>query len=130
MIDLEPRRDTLGVLGDQRGQPTWSADVTGRLAVPGPHPGARRGCCSPCPRLRRGRPVQPAREIFRGPGTGPGRKRPVRSGAVARPAPRPAYGAPAPGRRQEFGLPPQRDRRATLHGVLTLIRKESLRETP
>lgn len=39
MIDLESRRDTLGVVDDQRGQPTWSADVAARLADLGPHLG-------------------------------------------------------------------------------------------
>ncbi|MFJ9539576.1 sugar nucleotide-binding protein [Streptomyces sp. NPDC101225] len=36
MIDPESRRDTLDVVEDQRGQPTWSADVAARLADLGP----------------------------------------------------------------------------------------------
>lgn len=117
MIDLEPRRDTLDVLEDQRGQPTWSADVTGRLAGPGPQLGRGAGGVLHAPGSGETGRHGPARDIFRGPGTEPGR---VRS----------AYGDPAPGRRQEFGLPPLCDRQATLHEAFTLIRKESLRETP
>lgn len=125
MIDLESRHDTLGVVDDQRGQPTWSADVAARLVDLGPHPvrGASgvfhaAGCgeASWC---------ESAREVFAGLGADPDRVRPVGCGAFPRPAPRSAYGALAHGRWQELGLPSLRDRRSALHEAFPLIRKES-----
>lgn len=130
MIDLESRRDTLGVVDDQRGQPTWSADVAARLADLGPHLG--RGASGVFHATSSGEAswYELAREVFRGLGADPDRVRPVGSEAFPRPAPRPAYSALAHGRWQELGLSPPRDWRAVLHEALPLIRKESLRETP
>ncbi|MFG2793253.1 dTDP-4-dehydrorhamnose reductase [Streptomyces sp. NPDC048419] len=130
MIDLESRRDTLDVVEDQRGQPTWSADVAARLADLGPHLG--RGASGVFHATSSGEAswYELAREVFRGLGADPDRVRPVGSEAFVRPAPRPAYSALAHGRWQELGLPPLRDWQAALHEALPLIRKESLRETP
>ncbi|MGI5460571.1 dTDP-4-dehydrorhamnose reductase [Streptomyces sp. CA-249302] len=125
MIDLESRRDTLDVVDDQRGQPTWSADVAARLADLGPHLG--RGASGVFHATSSGETswYELAREVFAGLGADPDRVRPVGSGAFPRPAPRPAYSALAHGRWQELGLPPLRDWRAALHEALPLIRKES-----
>ncbi|MFI6659249.1 dTDP-4-dehydrorhamnose reductase [Streptomyces sp. NPDC050523] len=130
MIDLESRRDTLDVVEDQRGQPTWSADVAARLADLGPHLG--RGASGVFHATSSGEAswYELAREVFRGLGADPDRVRPVGSEAFVRPAPRPAYSVLAHGRWQELGLPPLRDWQAALHEALPLIRKESLRETP
>ncbi|MBY8343578.1 dTDP-4-dehydrorhamnose reductase [Streptomyces spinosirectus] len=130
MIDLESRRDTLDVVHDQRGQPTWSADVAVRLADLGPHLG--RGASGVFHATGSGEAswYELAREVFSGLGADPGRVRPVGSEAFPRPAPRPAYSALAHGRWQELGLPPLRDWQAALREALPLIRKESLRETP
>ncbi|MFI7404126.1 sugar nucleotide-binding protein [Streptomyces sp. NPDC049541] len=111
MIDLESRHDTLDVVDDQRGQPTWSADVAARPVDLGPHPG--RG----------------ASDVLHAVGCGDtswsDRVRRVSGGAFPRPAPRPAYSALAHCRRQELGLPAPRDRRSALHEAFALIRKES-----
>ncbi|MEU6142977.1 dTDP-4-dehydrorhamnose reductase [Streptomyces sp. NPDC047081] len=125
MIDLESRRDTLDVVDDQRGQPTWSADVATRLADLGPH--LARGASGVFHATSSGEAswYELAREIFDGLGADPDRVRPVGSGAFPRPAPRPAYSALDHGRWQELGLPPLRDWRAALHEALPLIRKES-----
>jgi dTDP-4-dehydrorhamnose reductase len=55
MIELESRRDTLDVVDDQRGQPTWSADVAERIADLGPGSGPA-GTASSTPRT----PARPA----------------------------------------------------------------------
>ncbi|MCI3274101.1 dTDP-4-dehydrorhamnose reductase [Streptomyces cylindrosporus] len=125
MIDLESRRDTLDVVDDQRGQPTWSADVAARLADLGPH--LARGASGVFHATSTGEAswYELAREVFDGLGADPERVRPVGSGAFPRPAPRPAYSVLAHGRWQELALPPLRDWRAALHEALPLIRKES-----
>jgi dTDP-4-dehydrorhamnose reductase/4-ketoreductase len=130
MIDLESRRDTLDVVHDQRGQPTWSADVAARLADLGPHLG--RGASGVFHATGSGEAswYELAREVFRLLGADPERVRPTTSAAFVRPAPRPAYSALAHGRWQELGLPPLRDWQSALRDALPLIRKESLRETP
>lgn len=124
MIDLESRHDTLDVVDDQRGQPTWSADVGARPADPGPPPG--RGASGVRHVAGRGEVswYEPARQVFAGLGADPERVRPTGGGAFPRPAPRPAYGALAHGRRQEPG-PPPRGRRSALPEAFALIRKES-----
>ncbi|MEV6949007.1 sugar nucleotide-binding protein [Streptomyces sp. NPDC051172] len=125
MIDLESRHDTLDVVGDQRGQPTWSADVAARLVDLGPHPG--RGASAVFHAAGWGATSRyvSAREGFAGLGADPDRVRPVSSGAFPRPVHRPGYSALAHGRRQELGLPPLRDWRSVLHEAFPLIRKES-----
>ncbi|MFF4504405.1 dTDP-4-dehydrorhamnose reductase [Streptomyces sp. NPDC001401] len=125
MIDLESRRDTLDVVDDQRGQPTWSADVAARLADLGPH--LVRGASGVFHATSSGEAswYELAREVFTGLGADPDRVRPVGSEAFPRPAPRPAYSALAHGRWQELDLPPLRDWRSALHEALPLIRKES-----
>ncbi|MEU5096442.1 dTDP-4-dehydrorhamnose reductase [Streptomyces sp. NPDC020996] len=130
MMDLEARRATVDVVDDQRGQPTWSADVAARVADLGPLVG--RGVSGVLHATSSGETTwyDLAREVFHGLGADPDRVRPVGSAAYPRPAPRPAYSALAHGRWLELGLPPLRDWRAALHEALPHIRKESLRETP
>ncbi|MER5510802.1 dTDP-4-dehydrorhamnose reductase [Streptomyces sp. NPDC002766] len=125
MIDLESRRDTLDVVDDQHGQPTWSADVAARVADLGPHVG--RGASGVLHATGSGETTwyELAREVFRGLGADPDRVRPVGSGAFPRPAPRPAYSVLGQDRWRQLGLPPLRDWRAALHEALPLIRKES-----
>ncbi len=116
MIRLEAVRPTLDVVDDQRGQPTWSADVAGHLvllgisALAGTAPAgvyhATDGGDATWNRL--------AREVFRLLGADPARVHPATSGAVPRPAPRPAYSVLGRGRWQEAGLPPLRHWRAAL----------------
>jgi len=89
MRRLESERETVDVVDDQVGSPTWVADLAGAL-------------------IQLGRVEQPpallhyvntgvaswfdlAREVFRGCGADPGRVRPTTTAAMPRPAPRPAW---------------------------------------
>lgn len=131
MMDLEATRPTVDVVDDQRGQPTWSADVAARIADLGPH--VREGVNGVFHATNSGEATwyELAREVFRLIGADPARVRPTTGAAFPRPARRPAYSALAHGRWQEIGLPAPRDWRAALHEALPRIRKESpLRETP
>ncbi|MEU9265058.1 dTDP-4-dehydrorhamnose reductase [Streptomyces sp. NPDC048251] len=139
MLELQARRDTVDVVDDQRGQPTWSADVAARIADLGPKAG--RGATGVFHATAAGEATwyDLAREVFRSLGADPDRVRPTTGDAFPRPAPRPAYSVLAHGRWQEVGLSPPRDWRTALGQALPLIRKasfdtvslkESLRETP
>ncbi|MDN0197786.1 dTDP-4-dehydrorhamnose reductase [Streptomyces sp. S.PNR 29] len=125
MIDLEARRPTVDVVDDQRGQPTWSADVAERIADLGPRVGRDASGVFHATSAGEASWYDLAREVFRLLGADPDRVRPTGSAAFPRPAPRPAYSALAHGRWQEIGLPLPRDWRAALHEALPRIRKES-----
>ncbi|MFB6850738.1 dTDP-4-dehydrorhamnose reductase [Streptomyces sp. NPDC056373] len=131
MIGLEARRDTLDVVDDQRGQPTWSADVAERIAGLGPRLGPDAHGVFHATNSGEATWHDLAREVFSLIGADPDRVRPTSSAAFPRPAPRPAYSALAHRRWQEIGLPLPRDWRSALHEALPRIRKEGLpRETP
>ncbi|MDT0390309.1 dTDP-4-dehydrorhamnose reductase [Streptomyces sp. DSM 41921] len=131
MIDLEARRDTLDVVDDQRGQPTWSADVAERIADLGPRIGPGAHGVFHATSSGEASWYELAREVFALIGADPDRVRPTSSAAFPRPAPRPAYSALAHDRWQEIGLPLPREWRSALHEALPRIRKEGLpRETP
>ncbi|MFI7140968.1 dTDP-4-dehydrorhamnose reductase [Streptomyces massasporeus] len=131
MIGLEARRDTLDVVDDQRGQPTWSADVAERIADLGPLLGPEAHGVFHATNSGEATWFDLAREVFSLIGADPDRVRPTSSAAFPRPAPRPAYSALAHRRWQEIGLPLPRDWRSALHEALPRIRKEGLpRETP
>jgi dTDP-4-dehydrorhamnose reductase/4-ketoreductase len=131
MIGLEARRDTLDVVDDQRGQPTWSADVAERIADLGPLLGPEAHGVFHATNSGEATWFDLAREVFSLIGADPERVRPTSSAAFPRPAPRPAYSALAHRRWQEIGLPLPRDWRSALHEALPRIRKEGLpRETP
>ncbi|MGW2591425.1 dTDP-4-dehydrorhamnose reductase [Streptomyces sp. NPDC001515] len=116
MIRLEGVRDTLDVVDDQRGQPTWTADLAARLirlgraaldatAPPGVYHGSSTGETTW---------YGFTREIFRLLGADPGRVRPTTTGAFPRPAPRPAYSVLGHDRFAAAGIEPLRDWRAAL----------------
>ncbi|MEU0219028.1 dTDP-4-dehydrorhamnose reductase [Streptomyces sp. NPDC006265] len=131
MIGLEARRDTLDVVDDQRGQPTWSADVAERIADLGPGLGPEAHGVFHATNSGEVTWFDLAREVFSLIGADPDRVRPTSSAAFPRPALRPAYSALAHRRWQEIGLPLPRDWRSALHEALPRIRKEGLpRETP
>ncbi|MDH6622358.1 dTDP-4-dehydrorhamnose reductase [Streptomyces sp. LBL] len=125
MTDLEARRDTVDVVDDQRGQPTWSADVAERIADLGPRIGRDASGVLHATSSGETTWYDLAREVFLRLGADPDRVHPVGSAAFLRPAPRPAYSALAHGRRQSLGLPPLRDWRSALHEALPRIRKET-----
>lgn len=131
MIGLEARRDTVDVVDDQRGQPTWSADVAERIADLGVRLGPDAHGVFHATNSGEATWYELAREVFALVGADPDRVRPTTSAAFPRPAPRPAYSALAHRRWQEIGLPLPRDWRSALHEALPRIRKEGPpRETP
>ncbi|MFJ4198459.1 dTDP-4-dehydrorhamnose reductase [Streptomyces sviceus] len=130
MIKLEGVKDTLDVVDDQRGQPTWSADLAGLLvelglgALAGTAPaGVYHGTNS-------GETTWHGftQEIFRLLGTDPDRVRPTTSDAFVRPAPRPAYSVLGHGRFAEAGIEPLRDWRAALTEAFPEIHRVHLKE--
>lgn len=89
MARLEAARDTLDVVDDQTGQPTWSLDVARRIAevvAAGAPSGTYHATAS-------GRTswFGLARATFELLGADPGRVRPTTSAQFTRPAPRPAW---------------------------------------
>ncbi|MBC7270931.1 MAG: dTDP-4-dehydrorhamnose reductase [Streptomyces sp.] len=124
MIELEARRDTVDVVDDQRGQPTWSADVAEHLADLGPRIGPDVSGVLHATGSGEATWYELAREVFRGLGADPVRVRPTSSSAYPRPAPRPAYSVLAHGRWKDVGLPGPRAWRAALDEALPQIRKE------
>ncbi|PWI18441.1 dTDP-4-dehydrorhamnose reductase [Streptomyces sp. Act143] len=132
MIKLEGVKDTLDVVDDQRGQPTWSADLAGLLydlgrgALAGTAPaGVYHGTSS-------GETTWYGftREIFRLLGTDPDRVRPTTSEAFVRPAPRPAYSVLGHDRFAAAGLTPLRDWRAALTEAFPEIHRVQTKENP
>ena len=89
MIRLERERPFVDVVADQRGQPTWTADVAGQVialirsrAAAGVYHATSSGEATW---------FELAREVFRLLGADPDRVRATTTGAFPRPAPRPAY---------------------------------------
>ncbi|MBE8469836.1 dTDP-4-dehydrorhamnose reductase [Streptomyces justiciae] len=132
MIKLEGLKDTLDVVDDQRGQPTWSADLAGLLydlgrgALAGTAPaGVYHGTSS-------GETTWYGltREIFRLLGTDPDRVRPTTSEAFVRPAPRPAYSVLGHDRFAVAGIQPLRDWRAALTEAFPEIHRVQTKENP
>ncbi len=110
MIRLAGERDTVEVVDDQRGQPTWTGDLADQIIAlmaadeePGVYHGTNRGETTW---------YHLTREIFTLLGTDPDRVRPTTTDAFPRPAPRPAYSVLA----QTRG-PAMRDWKAALHAA-------------
>jgi len=116
MIKLEGIKDTLDVVDDQRGQPTWTADLADRLvrlgqaALAGTAPAGVYHGTSGGETTWFGF----TREIFRLLGADPERVRPTTSEAFVRPAPRPAYSVLGHDRWRAAGIEPVRDWREAL----------------
>lgn len=115
MARLEREQDTVDVVDDQVGQPTYSHDLAMQLV-----------------RLMERRPDYGiyhatntgevtwyglAREVFRLLGADPDRVRPTTSAASSRPAPRPAYSVLGHERWERAGLPAMRDWREALEAA-------------
>ena len=119
MIDLEESRETLDVVDDQVGQPTWSRDLAaGTIALgqsnadPGVYHVTNSGQTSW---------FGLARKVFELIGADPSRVRPARTSDVPRPAPRPAYSVLAGERWAAAGLPAMRAWEAALAEALPEI---------
>jgi dTDP-4-dehydrorhamnose reductase len=99
------------VVADQRGQPTWTADVADQvimLAALGAH-GVYHATSEGDATW-----FDLAKEVFQLLGADPGRVRPTSSEAFPRPAPRPAYSVLGHGRYFELGVRPIGDWRLAL----------------
>ncbi|WP_406462350.1 dTDP-4-dehydrorhamnose reductase [Streptomyces sp. NBC_00111] len=116
MIKLEGVKDTLDVVDDQLGQPTWTVDLADRLvrlgqgALAGTAPAGVYHGTSGGETTWFGY----TRAVFELLGADPERVRPTTSAAFARPAPRPAYSVLGHDRWASAGIEPIRDWREAL----------------
>lgn len=119
VMRLADVRDTLHVVVDQLGQPTWAADLAdrlvrlGRAALTGTAPAGVYHGTSGGETTWFGF----AREVFRLLGADPLRVRPTTSDTFARLAPRPAYSVLGHARWRTVGIEPIRDWREGLHAA-------------
>lgn len=123
MVRLAGQNETVNVVEDQFGQPTWTMDVARQIvllldrgAAPGVFHATSSGQASW---------YEFAQAIFSAAGLDPDRVRPTTSDRFVRPAPRPAYSVLGHERWQSSGIAPIRDWRAALsdaadHAVLEL----------
>ncbi|WFE38723.1 dTDP-4-dehydrorhamnose reductase [Micromonospora sp. WMMD998] len=120
VLRLADERDRIDVVDDQRGQPTWSYRLAGRLvaladaalagdAAPGVYHGTAAGETTW---------YGLARAVFARRGLDPDRVRPTTSDRFPRPAPRPRYSVLGHGRWAAANLPPPRDWHADLTEAL------------
>ena len=89
MLSLAAQRDTVSVVTDQLGQPTWTADLAGwiiALVDSGADPGIYHGTNGDSTSW-----FAFARAVFENAGLDPERVLPTEASAFPRPAPRPAY---------------------------------------
>lgn len=122
MAGLESGHDTISVVDDQRGSPTWSADLAAGLIelatsdVPGGVLHATGAGQTTWCGL--------ARAVFSELGADPARVRPTTTDAFPRPAPRPAYSVLSGRSWSEAGLTPLREWRAALAAAFQDHRSE------
>ena len=113
MLRLEAQHETLTVVDDQVGSPTWSADLAAGLV----ELGARDGAVPPVLHYTNAGQVSWcgfARAVFEEVGADPERVRPITTAEFPRPAPRPAYSVLDGSAWTAAGLPPLRPWRAAL----------------
>jgi dTDP-4-dehydrorhamnose reductase len=112
MLKLAADRETLTVVDDQRGQPTWAADLAAQIVALIDSPvtdGVFHGTAS-------GETTWFgfARAVFENAGLDPERVQPTDSSSFVRPAPRPAYSVLGHDSWAVAGLPTPRDWRTAL----------------
>ncbi|MFF2052789.1 dTDP-4-dehydrorhamnose reductase [Leifsonia sp. NPDC058194] len=112
MLRLAASHETVSVVDDQRGQPTWSADLARQLvaladaeAPAGVYHGTNSGIATW---------YDLARAVFELAGLDPERVLPTDSSSFVRPAPRPAYSVLGHDAWTQAGLEPMRDWRVAL----------------
>ncbi|MFI6562218.1 dTDP-4-dehydrorhamnose reductase [Streptomyces sp. NPDC050534] len=126
MIRLQSVKDTLDVVDDQRGQPTWTVDLADRLvrlgqaALAGTAPAGVYHGTSGGETTWFGL----AREVFRLLGADPDRVRPTTSAAFVRPAPRPAYSVLGHDGWRRAGIDPIRPWREALEAAFPALLDE------
>jgi len=116
MLRLAGERDTLEVVDDQLGQPTWTgdlADLIVQLIAADPPGGIYHGTST-------GETTWHglARAVFEARGLDPRRVRPTTTAAFPRPAPRPSYSVLSHASLEAAGITPIRDWRAALRDFL------------
>jgi len=119
MIRLEAARETVAVVDDQHGQPTWTTDVAQqilRLLEAGAKPGIYHATSTGQTTW-----LGLARAVFGLLGADPGRVRPISSADLARPAPRPAYSVLGHRASDRAGLAPLPDWRDALERAFPAV---------
>ncbi|GHG51833.1 dTDP-4-dehydrorhamnose reductase [Streptomyces griseocarneus] len=124
MIRLAAGRDTVPVVDDQHGQPTWTADLADRLVALGTAALRDTAPAGVYHATNTGGTTwyALARETFRLLGADPDRIRPTSSGALDRPAPRPGFSLLDQRRWQEAGMGPLREWREALAEAFPALR--------
>jgi dTDP-4-dehydrorhamnose reductase len=123
MLRLAAERETVDVVDDQHGQPTWTRELARQLAALGE--AAVRGAAPPG--VYHGTAAGQttwyglARAVFEAAGHDPSRVRPTSSLAYRRPAPRPAYSVLGHDRWALAGIPPQPPWRTQLTAASMLL---------
>jgi dTDP-4-dehydrorhamnose reductase len=119
MVRLAGQTDTLDVVDDQRGSPTWSRDLAAgllALALARPAPGLYH-----CTNTGETTWYGLARAVFEEIGADPDRVRPTTTDRFPRPAPRPAYSVLSRAGWAAAGLPVPRPWRDALHAAFAEI---------
>ena len=119
MASLESTRETVSVVDDQRGSPTWSRDLAIALATLG-----RSGAAPGVYHVTGSGETTwygLARAVFEELGADPERVLPTTSDAFPRPAPRPAYSVLGTQRWRAAGMPALPDWRAALAAAFASV---------
>ncbi|MDT4920933.1 MAG: dTDP-4-dehydrorhamnose reductase [Pseudonocardiales bacterium] len=118
MVSLERSRDTVDVVADQLGSPTWVRDLAGALVALGSAPGAEGGVLH---YVNTGKAswFELAQEVFRLIGAEAGRIQPATSAAFVRAARRPAWSVLSTRSWTDRGLPAPRGWRTALRECLS-----------
>ncbi len=116
MARLQGERETVAVVDDQRGSPTWSADLARALVELGSvgPPAGTYHCTGAGQTTWYGL----ARAVFEELGADPERVHPATTAQFPRPAPRPAYSVLSDRSWKEAGLTPMPDWRDALHNAM------------
>ena len=117
MLRLEGERDTVDVVTDQVGSPTWVRDLAAALIELGRRNDVGAGVLHYA-NAGRASWFELAREVFRLAGADPERVRPTDSTAFVRPAPRPAWSVLSTRAWQAAGLAPPRSWQDALRSAL------------
>ena len=115
MLRLASERDTVEVINDQLGQPTWTMDLAARIAAlldAGATAGIYHGTNS-----GEATWFDFAQAVFEFGGLDPARVNPTDSSQFVRPAPRPSYSVLGHDGWQAVGLEPMRDWRSALQSA-------------
>jgi len=121
MIRLESTKDTVDVVDDQRGQPTWTADLARQavhMAQAGAPPGTYHGTATDQTSW-----YGLARAVFNELGANPDRVRPTTSDRFPRPARRPAFSVLGHVAWRRAGLSPLPPWRESLAHAFDTLRK-------